>query len=468
MLYRTSSPERRRGAVIVLILLSLTLMLSMVALTWDGGQALAERRNAQAAADAAVMTAAADLFTNWQSNGGGFDASGTATTHAQAVAALQGYSTSNITVNLNKSRSDVTNQNVKYLGGPNQGQALGEGYVEVIISYDQPATFSAIFGSGSVNVTARAVAAAQWVYVPPIIVLNQTAAAALFLGTGSGTVYVPNNPVYVNSSASGSGSSAAMYADTTTSSGTMQAPQYNVVGTASSGFNYIAPNPPNPNFPSTGYLRTETRPVPDPLSLIPAINPATLPTQNLSAMYNSSTNTYNLQPGSYPGGIFIGSGPPLFLPATANVTMAQGVYYMNGGGFTYSGSGNITAPDGSSQASVMIYNGGSSPGSVIIQTTGTVNLAPLPPSFGLEQGITIFQDRSISNLGVTLTHTPGGTTAWNIIGCIYAANDTVTVSRSNDTSMGSQFICNALNLYGTGNMYITGNYVLSRGLTRVE
>jgi hypothetical protein len=462
MLYRSGQEKRqaRRGVVAVIVVVSLVVLLSVVALAGDGGQALAERRNAQAAADAAAMSAASDLFSNWQANSG-YDSGGSAVKAAQTAAAQQGYSTSNIAVNVQTSSSS----SVKYQGGPNQGQALPQGYVEAIITYSQPANFSTVFGSGPVTVTARAVAAASWVFAPPVVVLNQTANKSLFLGSGDGTIYVPNNPVYVNSSHPN-----AMYDFQGTSNVTMQAPQYNVVGGASSGFNYYS----NPTFPANGYLRTGTRPIPDPLGLIPAVDPTTLPTQNLASLYNSATDTYNLQPGRYIGGIDIESGPPLFLPATSNVTMAHGVYYMDGGGFTYNGSGNITAPDGISQASVMIYNGAygasATPGTVNINTSGAVNLQPLPASYGLKQGITIFQDRTMaSQPDLTIFHTTGSVSPWNITGCIYAPKALVTVARNNgDISVGSQFISDRLNLLGTGNMTITGIYVLTRGLTRVE
>lgn len=172
MLYRLKQQDRkqRRGVVAVAVVVSLVLLLSVVALAGDGGQALAERRNAQAAADAAAMSAASDLFSNWQAYGGN-DTPTTAVSHAQTVAALQGYSTSNITVNVPTDASIAANGtvtgSVKFQGGPKQGQSIPPGCAEVIISYSQPANFSAVFGSGPVRVTARAVAVAKWVWAPP-------------------------------------------------------------------------------------------------------------------------------------------------------------------------------------------------------------------------------------------------------------------------------------------------------------
>src|SRR5579871_2781951 len=113
--------SRRGGSVTPLAVLSLTLLVSVVALVVDGGSLMEERRHAQATADA-------NGFTN---------------DGVQSV----------VTVN-------VSPQN--YQGGPNAGSALPPGYVEVIVQYNASRTFSGIFGPGTIPVCGRAVARGRW------------------------------------------------------------------------------------------------------------------------------------------------------------------------------------------------------------------------------------------------------------------------------------------------------------------
>jgi hypothetical protein len=98
-----------------------------------------------------------------------------------------------------------------------------------------------------------------------------------------------------------------------------------------------------------------------------------------------------------------------------------------------------------------------------------VTLGPLSPAWGLNQGICVWQDRTLTTQPpIGIVHTDD-TNKWNITGCIYAANGRVSVSRSNgDISVGSQFICDRLILDGTGDMTVTGNFVKTRMSAGVE
>src|SRR5690242_13200124 len=86
----TTRPTRRQASVSVLVTVSLVALLAFVALAVDGGLLLWDRRCVQAAADAAAMAAAIDLYSNYQSNGG-YDSSGSAVKAAQDIAAANGY-----------------------------------------------------------------------------------------------------------------------------------------------------------------------------------------------------------------------------------------------------------------------------------------------------------------------------------------------------------------------------------------
>jgi hypothetical protein len=430
--------DRRSGIVAVLVALMMVVLLGVVALAADGGLLLANRRNAQAAADTAALSGAADLLANWTTGGrlGGDDPDGTASNSAFAVAAANGYSndgtTSIVTVNVFGSN---------YAGGPNAGKTIPLGYVEVIIQYNQPRIFSSVFGTAPIPVQARSVARSQWTFAPPIVVLDRSADGALFMGNGNGSVYVPNGAVFVNSSSS--------FAMQTSSAGTMMAPQYNVTGNATAGFN---------NYPASGNLRTGTNPIADPLAYIPAPDPASMTTQPQPTAVNG---VYTLNPGRYVGG--------LRFTDNLNVVMNPGIYYMDGGGFTF--NNNVpNNPASLTGSQVMIYNGGSNPGNLTIQGNGAVTLGPLlGSSYGLAQGLTIFQDRSATN-PVKINHTGTGQDgAYSISGAIYAANAFVRVQRSGqDNPVGSQFISRTLYLNGTADATVPGKFVYQRMLGGVE
>ena len=71
------STSSRRGTVTPLTVLNLALLVGVVALAVDGGTLMETRRHVQAAADAAALAAAADLYSNYTANQG-IDLSGSA------------------------------------------------------------------------------------------------------------------------------------------------------------------------------------------------------------------------------------------------------------------------------------------------------------------------------------------------------------------------------------------------------
>src|ERR1700731_4600732 len=82
--------ERRLGTVAVIVAVSLTALLGVLAIGLDGGLLLTERRRAQSTADAAALAAAADLYKNYSTNQGK-DPSGTAKQAALNLATPNGY-----------------------------------------------------------------------------------------------------------------------------------------------------------------------------------------------------------------------------------------------------------------------------------------------------------------------------------------------------------------------------------------
>ena len=136
----------RRGNVLVLVAVCLPVMLAIAALALDGGLLLTERRHAQAVADAAARAAACDLYQNFYANWG-TDPKGTAAASALLTAAANGYS--------NDGTASLVTVNIPPQSGDHAGQ---KGYAEVLVQFNQNRMFSSIFGSGTIPISARAVA----------------------------------------------------------------------------------------------------------------------------------------------------------------------------------------------------------------------------------------------------------------------------------------------------------------------
>ncbi|MEX2176411.1 MAG: pilus assembly protein TadG-related protein [Pirellulaceae bacterium] len=393
----------------MLVAVCLAAVLAFVAIVLDGGGLQERRRHAQAAADAAALAAAEDLFRNYPKNKG-TDPSGTAADRALAIASANGFS--------GDGALSVVNVRVSpqaYLGGPHAGTALPRGYTEVSVQYNQPRFFSAILGSGSIPVPARAVARGSWEpsYVG-IHVLDLHRSGSLN-ATGESFATVTGASVIVNSDAP----DAAI-----TNGGTITASPINITGNSSSvgskgGF--------------VGELNYGTPPEPDPLRHIPE------PTANGQTVQSNgplhlSNGHRTLAPGTYRGGISVsGKG---------SLTLLPGVYYMDGGGFAFSGQGDLAAQG------VMIFNAPSGP-SHKVDISGTGSIAMSPPTDGIYKGLTLFQDRESAN---ELSVSGGG--YMDIAGTFYAANATLKVAGGGDSKVGSQYISRFLEIVGNGGLRI--------------
>ena len=401
--------RRRRGIVVVLVAVCLAVILAFVAIAIDGGNLLERRRYAQATADAAALAAAEDLFRKFPSNKG-VDVGGTAAAAARSIAAINGFDNDGV-----RSVVTVRTSPEPYSGGPNEGTPLPKGYVEVTVQYNQARYFSALLGTGSIPVVRRSVARGSWepAYVG-IHVLDLHQSASL-TATGESFVTVTGASVIVNSDAPDAATSTG---------GTLTASPFNITGGTSvsggkGGF--------------IGGVNYGTEPQPDPLRHIPEPNPNSLPIQRNNKLHLSN-GSRTLTPGVYKGGIEVaGQG---------NLTMQPGIYYMDGGGFSFSGQGNLIAPG------VMIFSAPTSSSHKIdISGTGSIYLSP--PTSGLYKGLTLFQDRESAN---DLSVSGGG--EMDITGTFYAAGALMKVSGGGDSKVGSQYISRFLTIAGNGGLTI--------------
>jgi len=175
-------------------------------------------------------------------------------------------------------------------------------------------------------------------------------------------------------------------------------------------------------------------PTPDPLAYLPEPDPSTMTVQSEKTVKLQNQGSLSLQPGVYTGGIQVTGG---------NLTLAPGIYYMDGGGFSFSGTGSLTA------LGVLIVNAPQSNSDTIsITGTGTINLSPM--TTGLYQGLSLWQTRASTN---TLTVSGGG--SGSVTGTFYAQHGTLKVSGSGGSSVGSQYISWDVTLSGNGNFGIT-------------
>jgi hypothetical protein len=378
-------------------------MLAIVAIALDGGLLLHQRRCVQAAADAAALAAAIDLYTNFLANGG-LDPKGTAKASALSVAAANGFN------------NDGTNSVVAVHIPPGSGLFAGKaGYAEAFVQVNQQRGFSQIFGSGDIPVSARAVACGQLKPLDKGIILLDPGGESLS-AVGNASIDVTSGAIVVDSNNSAAGSlvgNASVTAPTIDFSGT---PGYSLSGNAAINAT-IASNQP---------------PIPDPLAYLPLPNAGSLPVESNSTLKITSKKAVTLDPGVYIGGISI--------TGQANVTLNPGIYYMKGGGFSAAGQGNLTGNG------VMLYDDGSG---ISITGQGQVTLSPM--TSGIYQGITLFENRN-SSAGISVT----GNGNMNITGTIYAADSTLSI-KGNGTgnNIGSQYVSYDLSLTGNGDINIT-------------
>ena len=406
MLRTNSNQRERRGVVVVLAALTMVVIFTVVALSLDGGSLLAERRKAQAASDAAALAAACHLYDNYWTDFGE-DVGGKARSSALATAKANGYV------------GNATDTKIIVNMPPASGYYEGKrGYVEVIIDYKQRRGFSTILGSGAIPVSARAVAIGQPVAADVGILVLDPSSKAAFNAQGNGLSIVKGTPIIVNSVHS-SGAVAG-------GGGTVQADKFVLSGgyDTSGGGTFVGPI--YQNRPAT----------PDPLSDIPPPDPTAMSKQASKKVQHTSGDVY-LEPGVFKGGISV-SG-------TANLYLAPGIYYMDAGGFSFSGQGALKGEG------VMIYTNPGKGNSDGISVTGQGSMILSGPKDGRYKGITFWQDRTSKVTG-KVSGTGGET---SITGTFYFAGALLEVTGNGGVAnIGSQYISNQLNLGGSGGINI--------------
>jgi Flp pilus assembly protein TadG len=397
---------KRRGVVVILACVTMAVILSVLALSLDGGALMAERRRAQAVADAAAMAGACDIYDNYWTNMGD-DVGGTAKASALATAKANGYA------------NDGTLTTVTVNIPPASGHYKGvRGYVEVIAEYHYGRSFSTIFSSEPVTVKARAVAIGSPVAADVGILVLDPKSKSTFNAQGGGVSTVKGTPIVVNSNHP----EAAIAGG----GGTVQADKFVITGgyNTTGGGSFIGP------------IYTGRPGIPDPLADITPPDPSEMTVQANRKIQHTSGNVY-LKPGVFKGGINV-SG-------TANLYLEPGIYYMDNGGFNFSGQGSLKGEG------VMIYTNPGNGNSDTVSVTGQGSMILSGPKTGKYKGITFWQRRDSTVTG-TVSGTGGET---SITGTFYFAGALLNVSGNGGVAnLGSQYISWQLNLGGNGGINI--------------
>jgi putative Flp pilus-assembly TadE/G-like protein len=294
---------------------------------------------------------------------------------------------------------------------PTRGPMAGlDDYVEVIVSQPRPNFFMKLLGSGTTNVSSRAVATVNGSASGCIYALDPTSNQTLRL---NGTPDVSAScGVYVNSN-----DRDALHID---GNATLSA------GTAGAGIGVVGPDGGggwNSRCDSGGCLPT---PVNIPHFEDPLIHLAAPDVSGLScSTYTGGDPVPNIK---YCGGMDIhGSGTVHFVP---------GQYYIYGGGLTISGSVTVTG------TGVTIYNTGTNSGPNAygpVRIASNLSISLSAPTSGTYAGILFFSqflDRSHTSTSTSDESRFGGGNNETLTGALYfpgtnvryAGNPTATVS----------------------------------------
>jgi putative Flp pilus-assembly TadE/G-like protein len=424
---------KRRAVIAVLTAFLLTFLLGLVALSVDGGLAQDEARRVKAAADAAALAGATELFKSYpiiMNSPPGmpyYDPEGRANAAALASATTNGFgasATCSVTVNIPPKSGPFSN------GGGNTDLM---GYIEVIIAFQEPRHFSSIWGSDPVTITSRSVARGRWRSMKNgILVLDPSAKDALDAsGQGSATVTGGASVIVDSNNAE---------AARGTGNGGMTATEFDITG-GYTGSLY-------------GNIYLNQPPTPDPLRNLPV--PPVPPDGTISKISLGNGNfKYTLTPGRFNNSstnklpsVFNVGDIVVFKQASANAN--GGIFYIDGDGFKSTGASLIMDP--LTTGGMMIYNNPTSDATTQqIQITGNsagiVNLSAL--TSGPYKGILLWENRTST---VPVSISGGGD--FTMIGTFYAANAQLQITGQSDATIGSQYISRTLTLSGGGNIKI--------------
>ena len=348
------------GQILVLAALMITGFLGLVGLVVDAGFFYVERRQVQNAADEAALAATRILFEDGES----------ATAAAQAAAlnyaAANGYDSAG--------GSTVT-VNIPPLSGEHIGDPL---YVEVIVREQPPTFFIHVLVPGG-SVQGRGVAGYPLFPQPYALVVLDGDDCQAFRQQGNASLGIVGGGIMVNSSCEPDAFSKTGSGNITVD-GTIDING----GISDGGSGTVSPDPRSVPWTIEDPLATLSPPplgAPAPGSTGTALVPETWRV--------TSGGDMTLFPGTYYGGFYSN--------CSCTITLQPGIYVMAGGGFTKGGGANFVGDGVTIYVTTNPTNPTGDGGPLPFDLTGSGALDLSPPTSGIYQGITLWQDIAITD-----------------------------------------------------------------------
>jgi Flp pilus assembly protein TadG len=388
----------RRGAVAMIMGLSLSVMLGVAGLAVDASMWQYTKNDAQGAADAAAMSAVTSAIAG--------NSSGRIASEVYSVAAINGFVRGNgATVTLNNPPA-----NGNYAGNVNA--------YEVIISELGPRYFSLLYTKGAPTIAARAVA---------LVTVSGGAGCVISLATSGAQAVVASNGAGVSLNGCG------LYANSN------NADAFDLSGGASFSAQSIqlAGNYKISNGARlTGTVSTGASPITDPYAsyAIPSYSGCTKSNYSIGGGAAVTLPTSGTGVTVFCNGLAIGNG--------ATVTVPAGIYIIDGGSLDFGGGASIT---GTGVTFIITSHTGTGIGYFTIDNGVSVTLTA--PTTGPTAGIVLWVDKKAA-----ATDNPssfaGGSSA-SLTGAVYAPSSSVAFSNgTSNASACTQVVANTVSFVG--------------------
>jgi len=379
----------RRGNYAVITALMAPVLIGSAGLATEGGLWMYVHQSLQGAADSAALSSAT-LY--------GLNINGNLDTQAQSVISTYGYVVGNSGTTVTVNRPPATG-----------GYAGNSKAIEVIVTTQQARLLSAIFNTGNVTLTGRAVALPGNAGTGCVLSLNLAASGGV-TSKGNSAIDLDQCSVYDDSN----NSSALVNGGTAT----INALSVNVVGQISGGSGITT---------SQG-VNVGISPISDPYANV------VMPTAG-ACDYNNKTykTTVTINPGVYCNGIQLNAG--------AVVTMTPGVYFIDRGSLQMAGGSTL---QGSGVTIIFTSSTGANYADATIN--GGANLAITAPTTGPLAGIALFGDRNMPTSNVFKFN--GGNTQV-LGGAVYFPKGTLQYAGGNNASTNcTQIIADTVSFVG--------------------
>ncbi len=324
----------RSGGVLIYIAFMMPVILGVAGLAVDASLWYGHKRDLQATADVAALTAALEMTR--------IDDETLAKTAAKADAITNGF---------DESKGDTLEINTPPTSGPFAGQ---NGIFEAIVTRPVPTFLARLVYPDQVIVAARAVASVAGSSVACVLALEENAKDAIKVNNGS--FFANGCKVQVNSS-----DSKALHVFNNAS---MTGDEINIVG-GYQNQGYIS-SEPNTGMPTAG----------DPFSGLSAPSFSSTDCEHNDLAFDEGIHV--LSPGVYCGG--------LSLSGTASVEFEAGMHIMQDGGFSASGNTSVVGEE------VTVYMAGDS----AISVSGQADIDLSAPMTGDYAGMLLYGDPNAS------------------------------------------------------------------------